>query len=78
MKYHFLNLTVFDGGLCQALASTSVLERSSWTDAIRQASYEGIRAEFNALRQCIERKRNHKVNVDLQTWRMQHGYVFGK
>lgn len=69
---------MFDGGLCQALASTSDLERSSWMDAIRQASYERIRAEFNALRQCIERKRNHKANVDLQTWRLQRGYIFGK
>lgn len=76
--YFSLHFTVFDGGLCQALASTSDLERSSWMDAIRQASYERIRAEFNALRQCIERKRNHKINVDLQTWRLQRSYVFGK
>ncbi|RZC36984.1 PH domain containing protein, partial [Asbolus verrucosus] len=47
-------IAVFDGGLCQALASTCDMERSSWIDAIRIASYEGIRAELNALRQCIE------------------------
>nr|CAH7757510.1 unnamed protein product [Callosobruchus chinensis] len=67
---------VFDGGLCQALASTSDAERSSWMDAIRQASYEGVRAELNALRQCIERRRNHKPNIDLHTWRLQQNYTF--
>lgn len=70
--------SVFDGGLCQALASTSDMERSSWMDAIRQASYEGIRAELNALRQCIERKRNHKPSIDLHTWRLQQVYTFGR
>lgn len=69
---------MFDGGLCQALASTSDLERCSWMDAIRLASYEGVRAELNALRQCIERRRNHKPNVDLQTYRLQQAHVFGK
>ncbi|CAH1108079.1 unnamed protein product [Psylliodes chrysocephalus] len=69
---HFPFYLVFDGGLSQALASTSDLERSSWMDVIRQASYEGVRAELSALRQCIERKRNHKPVVDLQTWRLQH------
>lgn len=68
---------VFDGGLSQALASTSDLERSSWMDVIRQASYEGVRAELSALRQCIERKRNHKPVVDLQTWRLQHTCPLG-
>lgn len=78
LLYNLYSISVFDGGLCQALASTSDLERSSWMDTIRQASYEGIRAELNALRQCIERKRNHKPNIDLQSWRLQHGYIFGK
>lgn len=75
--FYYLPL-VFDGGLCQALASTSDAERSSWIDAIRIASYEGIRAELNALRQCIERRRNHKPNIDLQTWRLQRGHVLGR
>lgn len=70
--------TVFDGGLCQALASTTEYERSSWMEAIRSASYEGVRAELNALRQCIERRRNHKPNVDLQTWRLQQGQTLGE
>lgn len=68
---HYPFYLVFDGGLCQALASTSEMERSSWIDAIKCASYEGVRAELNALRQCIERKRNSKPNVDLATWRLQ-------
>lgn len=70
-------VAVFDGGLCQALASTSDVERSSWMDAIRTASYEGVRAELNALRQCIERRRSHKPNIDLHTWRLQQAHVFG-
>ncbi|XP_050509699.1 inositol polyphosphate-4-phosphatase type I A [Diabrotica virgifera virgifera] len=65
----------FDGGLSQALASVSDAERSSWIDAIRHASYEGIRAELGALRQCIERRRSHKPVVDLQTWRLQHTHT---
>lgn len=69
---------MFDGGLCQALASTSDIERSSWMDVIRQASYEGVRAELNALRQCIERRRNPKPNVDLHTWRLQQTHVLGQ
>ncbi|KAG5883497.1 hypothetical protein JTB14_013927 [Gonioctena quinquepunctata] len=73
---HYPFYLVFDGGLSQALASTSDIERSSWMDCIRQASYEGIRAEYNALRQCIERRRNHKPNVDLHTWRLQQTHVF--
>lgn len=72
---HYPFYLVFDGGLCQALASTSDLERSSWMDAIRSASYEGVRAELNALRQCLERRRNHKPSVDLATWRLQQGHV---
>nr|XP_023030196.1 type I inositol 3,4-bisphosphate 4-phosphatase [Leptinotarsa decemlineata] len=73
---HYPFYLVFDGGLSQALASTSDIERSSWMDCIRQASYEGIRAEYNALRQCIERRRNHKPNIDLHTWRLQQTHVF--
>ncbi|CAH0545896.1 unnamed protein product [Brassicogethes aeneus] len=73
---HFPFYLVFDGGLCQALASTSDVERSSWMDTIRTASYEGVRAELNALRQCLERRRNHKPNVDLHTWRLQQAHVF--
>ncbi|XP_049819247.1 inositol polyphosphate-4-phosphatase type I A isoform X2 [Aethina tumida] len=73
---HFPFYLVFDGGLCQALASTSDVERSSWMDAIRTASYEGVRAELNALRQCIERRRSHKPNIDLHTWRLQQAHVF--
>ncbi|CAG9821777.1 unnamed protein product [Phaedon cochleariae] len=73
---HYPFYLVFDGGLSQALASTSDIERSSWMDAIRQASYEGVRAELNALRQCIERRRNHKPNIDLHTWRLQQTHVF--
>ncbi|XP_018570173.1 type I inositol 3,4-bisphosphate 4-phosphatase isoform X2 [Anoplophora glabripennis] len=72
---HYPFYLVFDGGLCQALASTSDIERSSWMDAIRQASYEGVRAELNALRQCIERRRNPKPNVDLHTWRLQQTHI---
>ncbi|CAG9770961.1 unnamed protein product [Ceutorhynchus assimilis] len=72
---HYPFYLVFDGGLCQALASTSEYERSGWMEAIRNASYEGIRAELNALRQCIERRRNLKPNVDLQTWRLQQNHT---
>ncbi|KAJ3662062.1 hypothetical protein Zmor_006427 [Zophobas morio] len=72
---HFPFYLVFDGGLCQALATISDLDRSSWIDAIKVASYEGIRAELNALRQCIERRRCYKPNVDLQTWRLQRAQV---
>ncbi|XP_019766276.2 inositol polyphosphate-4-phosphatase type I A isoform X2 [Dendroctonus ponderosae] len=72
---HYPFYLVFDGGLCQALASTSEFERASWMEAIRTASYEGIRAELNALRQCIERRRNLKPNVDLQTWRLQQNHT---
>ncbi|XP_066249829.1 inositol polyphosphate-4-phosphatase type I A isoform X1 [Euwallacea similis] len=68
---HYPFYLVFDGGLCQALASTTEYERTSWMEAIRSASYEGVRAELNALRQCIERRRHQKPNVDLQTWRLQ-------
>ncbi|XP_060535966.1 inositol polyphosphate-4-phosphatase type I A isoform X2 [Cylas formicarius] len=73
---HYPFYLVFDGGLCQALASTSGAERSSWMDAIRGASYEGVRAELNALRQCLERRRCHKPSVDLHTWRLQHNHAF--
>ncbi|XP_050301479.1 inositol polyphosphate-4-phosphatase type I A isoform X2 [Anthonomus grandis grandis] len=72
---HYPFYLVFDGGLSQALASTSEYERSSWMEAIRNASYEGVRAELNALRQCLERKRNHKPTVDLQTWRLQQNHT---
>ncbi|ERL87365.1 hypothetical protein D910_04760 [Dendroctonus ponderosae] len=75
---HYPFYLVFDGGLCQALASTSEFERASWMEAIRTASYEGIRAELNALRQCIERRRNLKPNVDLQTWRLQQNHTLGE
>jgi hypothetical protein len=46
-------------------------------DAIKLASYEGIRAELNALRQCLDRKRNHKPSIDLQTWRLQKAHILG-
>jgi inositol polyphosphate-4-phosphatase len=72
---HFPFYLVFDGGLCQALASISDIERLSWMDAIKLASYEGIRAELNALRQCLDRKRNHKPSIDLQTWRLQKAHI---
>lgn len=63
--------------MCQALAATSDSERSSWMEAIRSASYEGIRAELNALRQCIERKRNHRTNIDINMWRIQRAHITG-
>lgn len=44
-------------------------------DAIRTASYEGVRAELNALRQCIERRRNHRTNIDINMWRLQRAQV---
>lgn len=69
---------VFDGGLCQMLAATSDTERSAWMDAARVASYEGKRAELLALRQCLERRRNHRPNIDLQMWRLQRAHVLGK
>lgn len=69
---------MFDGGLCQILAATSYSERSAWMDTIRVASYEGIRAELLALRQCLERRRSHKPNIDLQMWRLQKAHVLGK
>lgn len=72
-----LSILVFYGGLCQVLAATSDIERSSWMEAIRGASYEGIRAEMYTLRQCIERRRNHKPHVDLSIWRLQRGHVIG-
>lgn len=70
-------LIVFDGGLCQTLAATSDSDRSAWMDLIRAASYEGIRAELHALRQCIERRRSHKPNIDLNMWRIQRSHVLG-
>ncbi|GJQ70689.1 hypothetical protein Trydic_g624 [Trypoxylus dichotomus] len=72
---HYPFYLVFYGGLCQALAATSDIDRSSWMEAIRGASYEGIRAEIYTLRQCIERRRNHKPHVDLSIWRLQRGHV---
>ncbi|KAF5286113.1 hypothetical protein FQA39_LY16396 [Lamprigera yunnana] len=72
---HFPFFLVFDGGLCQALAATSDLDRSSWMQAIKAASYEGIRAELHALQQCIERKRNHRPVTDLHMWRIQRQHM---
>lgn len=46
-------------------------------ESIRAASYEGIRAELHALRQCIERKRNHRSNIDINMWRIQKGQTIG-
>ncbi|KAK4877541.1 hypothetical protein RN001_010047 [Aquatica leii] len=66
---------VFDGGLSQALAATTDLDRSSWMQAIKAASYEGIRAELHALQQCIERKRNHRPVTDLHMWRIQRQHM---
>ncbi|KAF2894719.1 hypothetical protein ILUMI_11457 [Ignelater luminosus] len=66
---------VFDGGLCQALAATSDYDRSSWVQAIKAASYEGIRAELHALQQCIERKRSHRPLTDLHMWRIQRQHM---
>ncbi|XP_031346437.1 inositol polyphosphate-4-phosphatase type I A isoform X2 [Photinus pyralis] len=66
---------VFDGGLCQALAATSDFDRSSWMQAIKAASYEGVRAELHALQQCIERKRNHRPTSDIQMWRIQRQHM---
>lgn len=68
---------MFDGGLCQALAATSDYDRSSWMQAIKAASYEGIRAELHALQQCIERKRNHRPVTDLHMWRIQRQHILG-
>lgn len=78
--YKSLNVAifvVFDGGLYQMLASTSDSERSAWMDAIRIASYEGIRAELHALRQCLERRRSHKPVIDLSMWRLQRSHTLG-
>lgn len=74
---YFCVYVVFDGGLCQMLAATSDTERSAWMDTIRVASYEGIRAELLALRQCLERRRSHRPNIDLQMWRLQKAHVLG-
>lgn len=59
------------------LAATSDAERSAWMDAIRVASYEGMRAELLALRQCLERRRSHRPNIDLHMWRLQRAHVLG-
>ncbi|XP_025832000.1 type I inositol 3,4-bisphosphate 4-phosphatase isoform X2 [Agrilus planipennis] len=72
---HYSFYLVFDGGLCQALAANSEYERSSWMQAIRDASYERIRAELHALQQCLERRRNHKPYADLQMWRLQKQHI---
>lgn len=70
-------ILVFEGGLCQAFAANSESERSNWIEAIRQASYECVRSQLIALRQCVERKRGHKPDTDLQMWRIQRGHVLG-
>ena len=47
-------ISVFDGGLFQALGANSAEERDSWLQALQLASYECMRSQLLALQQRIE------------------------
>lgn len=68
---------MFHGGACQTFAASSDSERSAWMDAVRDASYEGVRAALHTLRQCLERRRTHRPKIDLHMWRIQRAHVLG-
>ncbi|XP_026822038.1 type I inositol 3,4-bisphosphate 4-phosphatase isoform X3 [Rhopalosiphum maidis] len=60
---------VFENGICQQIAAHTELERDSWLEAIKQASYEIMRARLLNLRKQLEEKR--KPDLDINMWRLR-------
>ena len=70
-------ISVFDGGLFQALGANSAEERDSWLQALQLASYECMRSQLLALQQRIEAFSGHKHDTDIQMLRLQRGISAG-
>lgn len=70
-------VSVFDGGLFQALGANSAEERDSWLQALQLASYECMRSQLLALQQRIEAFSGHKHDTDIQMLRLQRGISTG-
>ncbi|VVC39965.1 Hypothetical protein CINCED_3A019387 [Cinara cedri] len=65
----YINLIVFENGICQQIAAHTEPERDSWLEAIKQASYEIMRARLLNLRRQLEEKR--KPDLDINMWRLR-------
>lgn len=65
----YINLIVFENGICQQIAAHTEPERDSWLEAIQQASYEIMRARLLNLRRQLEEKR--KPDLDINMWRLR-------
>lgn len=63
------NFVVFENGICQQIAAHTEPERDSWLKAIKQASYEIMRAKLVDLRKQLEVKR--KPDLDINMWRLR-------
>lgn len=70
-------ISVFDGGLFQALGANSAEERDSWLQALQLASYECMRSQLLALQQRIEALSGHKHDTDIHMLRLQRGILTG-
>lgn len=60
---------MFENGICQQIAAHTESERDSWLEAIKQASYEIMRARLLDLRRQLEEKR--KPDLDINMWRLR-------
>lgn len=60
---------MFENGICQQIAAHTEPERDSWLEAIKQASYEIMRARLLNLRRQLEEKR--KPDLDINMWRLR-------
>ena len=70
-------ISVFDGGLFQALGANSAEERDSWLQALQLASYECMRSQLLALQQRIEAFSGHKHDTDIHMLRLQRAISTG-
>lgn len=60
---------VFENGISQQIAAHSETDRDSWLEAIKQASYDIMRARLLDLRRQLEVKR--KPDLDINMWRLR-------
>lgn len=60
---------MFENGICQQIAAHTESDRDSWLEAIKQASYEIMRARLLDLRRQLEKKQ--KPDLDINMWRLR-------
>lgn len=77
LKFVHILISVFDGGLFQALGANSAEERDSWLQALQLASYECMRSQLLALQQRIEAFSGHKHDTDIHMLRLQRAISTG-